>query len=203
MGALRLVASHPLSNVVPFPTVVRDDEELIERLRKADPEVVALLYRRHHQKVRAFARRMLNDHAAAEDVVHDAFVALPKAAERFRMEARIDTFLLSIAVNLCRRQLRSSARGRRAVENLERREPPAAIATPETAASRRELAAALERGLEELSTDHREVFVLCAVEERTSQEVGQILEIAEGTVRTRLFHARKQLRAFFEREGLR
>jgi len=196
------MASSPVTNVVPFPAAVRDDDELIERLRKADPDAVALLYRRHHQKVRAFARRMLGDHAAAEDVVHDAFVALPKAAERFRMEARIDTFLLSIAVNLCRRQIRSSARGRRAAENLERREPPPAIATPESVLSRQQLADALNRGLSELSPDHREVFVLCAVEERSSQEVGNILEIAEGTVRTRLFHARKQLRAFFEREGI-
>lgn len=196
------MAPSSASNVVPFPTPGRPSEELLADLAAARPEAVATVYRRHAAKVRGFARRMLHDDVAAEDVVHDAFVALPKAVSRFRGDCALDTFLISIAVNMCRRRLRSRERGRRAVETLTHQvEEP--VETPEAETRRRQLAAALRRGLETLSVDHREVFVLCAVEERTSVEVGEILDIPAATVRTRLFHARKQLRAFLEREGFR
>ena len=136
-------------------------------------------------------------------MVHDAFVALPKALARFRGDCALETFLISIAVNLCRRRLRSTMRGRRAVRRLADTDVKEPVRTPEAEARRRQLAAALRRGIDTLSVDHREVFILCAVEERTSSEAAEILEVPAGTVRTRLFHARKQLRAFLEAEGLR
>ncbi len=190
-----------VSNVVPFPG--RSTTDLIARLAASDPEAIASVYRLHAAKVRAFARRMLHDDTAAEDVVHDAFVALPKALARFRGECKLETFLISIAVNLCRRHIRSSARGRRAVERLTQGRVEEPVRTPEAEARRRRLAAALRRGIDTLSVDHREVFILCAVEERTSTEVADILDIPQGTVRTRLFHARKKLREHLEGEGVR
>lgn len=192
-----------MADVLPFPAPISSPDVLLELLRAGDARAVAQVYRTHHARVRGFARRMIGDAAAAEDVVHDVFVALPEAAGRFRGDASLGTFLMSIAVNLCRRRLRSAARGRRAVEAMQRRDVPTPIRTPEAEARRRQLAAALSRGLDELSVDHREVFVLCAVEERTSVEVADILDLPPGTVRTRLFHARKQLRTFLEREGIR
>ena len=86
---------------------------LLERLAAADHEAVAQVYGLHHAAVRAFARRMLNDAAAAEDVVHDAFVALPAAVERFRGASSLRTLIFSIAVNLCRRRIRTATRQRR------------------------------------------------------------------------------------------
>lgn len=191
-----------LSNVLPFPGAVQTDD-LLERLRDGDPRAVAIVYRRHGRRVRAFAKRMLGDESAAEDVVHDAFVALPAAIRRFRGDSALETFIISIAVNLCRRHIRSAIRGRRAVERLRQREVLAPVRSPEYETRRRQLADALRRGLATLSVDHREVFVLCAVEERTSREVAEILDVPDGTVRTRLFHARKKLRVFLEQEGVR
>lgn len=175
---------------------------LLDRLRAADPRAVAAVYGQHHAEVRAFARRMLNDDAAAEDVVHDAFVALPAAVARFRGDSSLRTFVFSIAVNLCRRRLRSVSRQRRALSRLEMEPPPEPAGTPEAEVRKRSLAAALRRGLETLSVDHREAFVLSVVEERSSREVAEIVGIPEGTVRTRVFHARAKLRAFLEAEGL-
>lgn len=190
-------------SVLPLNAVGSVEEAaLIDALERADPDAVTTLYRKHHAKIRAFATRMLNDRAAAEDVVHDAFVALPNAISRFRGDAKLETFILSIAVNLCRRRLRSAARARRAAERVEQREPPRLVTTPESDVRGRRLAKALSEGLSTLSVDHREVFVLCAIEERSALEVAEIAGVPEGTVRSRLFHARKQLRAFLEKAGL-
>ena len=68
---------------------------------------------------------------------------------------------------------------------------------------REQAASALTRALDELSHDHRVAFVLCEVEERTSAEVSTIVGAPEGTVRTRLFHAKKKLRESLEAAGLR
>lgn len=191
-----------MPNVIPLPVRASDEADLIARVRGGDSASITQLYRQHHAKVRAFATRMLGDRTAAEDVVHDAFVALPDALARFRMDAKLETFLMSIGVNLCRRRLRSQARARRAFERAHERDPREPVTTPEAHAQQRRLADALRRGLETLSVDHREVFVLCAIEERSSIEVAEIVGVPEGTVRSRLFHARKQLRAFLEAEGI-
>src|SRR5688572_30294036 len=92
----------------PTRSVSHDDHVLIDALRRGDRAAIAQVYRAHHRKVRAYAARMLGDRTAAEDVVHDVFVSLPTAIERFRSEAKLDTFLVAIAVNLCRRRLRGA-----------------------------------------------------------------------------------------------
>jgi RNA polymerase sigma-70 factor, ECF subfamily len=82
-------------------------------------------------------------------------------------------------------------------------EPEGGSESPERSAEQQRLSTLLLRALDELSYDHRSVFVLCEVEERTSREVADILGVPEGTVRTRLFHARAKLRAALEKAGVR
>lgn len=193
-------------NVIELPLPRRVDEAsapdgLLARLADADEAAITHVYRLHHAEVRAYAVRMLGDATAAEDVVHDTFVALPAAAARFRGDASLRTFVFAIAVNHCRRRIRSATRQRRALSRLEHEVPPPPD-TPETEVRRQRLAAALRRGLETLSVEHREAFVLCVVEERSSVEVATIVGVPEGTVRTRVFHARAKLRAFLEAEGV-
>jgi RNA polymerase sigma-70 factor (ECF subfamily) len=71
---------------------------------------------------------------------------------------------------------------------------------PQQNAERTELARALQRALDELPLDQRVAFVLCEVEERTSREISTIVGAPEATVRTRLFHAKKKLRALLENQ---
>jgi RNA polymerase sigma-70 factor (ECF subfamily) len=179
-----------------------DAESFVARLERGDTSAVAELYDRHHMAVRAFAKRLVGDAAAAEDLVHDVFVALPKAIRRYRGESSLRTFLIGIAVNHARHHVRSAARRRNAFERLGR-EPDANPDDPEHDARRKELARVLTRALDSLSIDQRIAFVLCEVEERTSREAADIVRVPEATVRTRLFHAKKKLRALLEVEDVR
>jgi RNA polymerase sigma-70 factor (ECF subfamily) len=178
------------------------ERTLVERLRRGDSAAVGEAYDEHHAAVRAFARRLVGEDAAAEDLVHEVFVTLPRAIQRFGAEASLRTFLVSIAVNHARHHLRAASRRRGAIERFAR-EPEATAADPEQHAVRASLARALNRALDTLPLDQRVVFVLCEVEDRTSVEVAEIVGAPEGTVRTRLFHARKKLRDELEREGIR
>jgi RNA polymerase sigma-70 factor (ECF subfamily) len=172
-------------------------------LRRGDRAAVAEAYDAHQGALRAFARKLTGDPAVAEDLVHDVFVALPSAVKRFREDAALRTFLTSIAVNHARKHVRAAARRRSAMERYAREPEAAGSGTPEGDAARRQLAAALSRALDTLPLDQRVAFVLCEVEQRTSREAAEVVDAPEETVRTRLFHARKKLRALLEKEGLR
>jgi RNA polymerase sigma-70 factor (ECF subfamily) len=175
---------------------------LVERLQRGDAAAVGEAYDRHHAAVRRFARRLVGDDASAEDLVHEVFVTLPRAIRHFCGESSLGTFLVSIAVNHARHHLRAAAR-RRAIMERFTREPPAETPDPEQHASRASLARALRRALDTLPLDQRVVVVLCEVEERTASEASEITGAPEATVRTRLFHARRKLRAELERQGIR
>ena len=179
---------------------VDESSDLVARLRAGDPEALGEAYDLHHAPVRAFARRLVGDLASAEDVVQETFVALPSAVRGFRGDASLRTFLLAVAVNHARHHVRAAARRRAAMTAIP---APSAHDSPEDVAEGAELAHALHCALDELSLDHRAAFVLCEVEERTSVEAALILDVPETTVRTRLFHAKKKLRAWFERRGIR
>jgi RNA polymerase sigma-70 factor (ECF subfamily) len=177
--------------------------DLVARLAFGDRSAVAEAYDAHHGAVRAFAKRLVGEVAAAEDLVHEVFVTLPQAIRGYRGEASLRTFLISVAVNHARHHVRAAARRRYAMERYEREPGKASGADPERSTSERELARVLERCLDSLPLDQRVAFVLCEVEERSSTEVAAIVSAPEGTVRTRLFHAKKKLRALLEQEGVR
>jgi len=176
--------------------------DFVVRLTLGDRTAVAEAYDAHHGAVRAFAKRLVGETAAAEDLVHEVFVALPQAIRNYRGEASLRTFLISVAVNHARHHVRAAARRRHAMERYES-EPPRSSNDPEQTTGRRELANVLERCLDALPLDQRVAFVLCEVEERSSTEVASIVGAPEGTVRTRLFHAKKKLRALLEEAGVR
>jgi RNA polymerase sigma-70 factor (ECF subfamily) len=178
------------------------DDDLVARLREGERAAVEQAYVAHHAAIRGFARRLVGDEASAEDIVHETFVALPRVIGRFRGEGSLRSFLIGVAVNHSRRFVRSAMRRRRATERLAAREalqPRTIHATDELI--RRQLADRLWTALDRLPIDQRVVFVLCEAEQRTSVEVAAIVGAPEGTVRTRLFHAKRKLREMMEDES--
>jgi RNA polymerase sigma-70 factor (ECF subfamily) len=175
------------------------EEALIEQLARGESTALATAYDSHEHAVRAFARRLVGSAAAAEDLVHDVFVALPAAVRGFQGRSSLRTFILSVAVNHARNARRATARRLSALERLHV-EPRTESETPEELEERRRLAELLSRLLDELPMEQRVAVVLCMIEERTSTEAAIIAGVPEATVRTRLFHARRKLRDMFERE---
>lgn len=161
------------------------------------PEVTDLrvIYEQHREALWSFSLRLVGDPVSAEDLVHDVFVSLPKVLPKIRPGTPLRSFLLGVAANLGRNHLRSARRRRRLAETWGREAPFVSAECPERSVSRRTLAAQLQRALDALSHNHRVVFVLCEVEQHSTDEVAEILELAPGTVRSRLFHARRQLQA--------
>ena len=197
---MRLVTAISMPLVMPAMGQDADtDGDLVARLREGDRRAVEQAYIAHHAAIRGFARRLVGDTASAEDIVHETFVALPRAIRRFRGEGSLRAFLIGVAANHSRRHVRSAMRRRRATERFAAREelgPRAFDATRQLI--NRQFAGKLWAALDELPIDQRVVFVLCEAEQRTSVEVAEIVGAPEGTVRTRLFHAKRKLREMLE-----
>lgn len=178
------------------------EDRLVARLRAGDLAALGEAYDAHHVQVRAFARRLVGDASAAEDLVQETFLTLPRAVARFRGDSSLRTFLVSIAVRHAGHHVRAAVRQRAALTRLAR-EPQPPYPEPDESTRRAQLAAALTKALDSLPVDQRVAFVLCEVEERTSAEVARIVAAPEGTVRTRLFHAKRKLSELLREEAPR
>lgn len=191
------MALAPMAHLAPDSTRDLGDDaavELVRSVARGDSDALTTVYRQHHVAVRAFAQRLVGDIEAAEDLVQDVFVALPSALSRFRGECALRTFLVSIAVNHAKNHVRAAARRRAAMTRLGREPEPGGPDDPERVAEKRQLADRLMIALDALPLDQRVAVVLSEIEDRTSAEIATIVNAPEGTVRTRVFHAKKKLR---------
>ncbi|MGE0550538.1 MAG: RNA polymerase sigma factor [Kofleriaceae bacterium] len=175
------------------------EPSLEQRVGANEPSAIDEVYREHHAALRAFARRLVGDHDVAEDLVHDVFVVLPEAIRRFRGESSLRTFLSAIALRRARKHIRSASRRRAAMTKLAE-QPVAPAQAPDRALAQQQAAEMLYRALDKLPDDQRIAFVLCEIDQMTAGEAAVIAEAPEATMRTRLFHARKKLRALLEKE---
>jgi RNA polymerase sigma-70 factor, ECF subfamily len=178
------------------------DAALLFGARSGNAAALGRIYERTQHRVRRFARRLLGDDAAAEDLVHDVFVHLPRLLGRYRGDAPFEMFLLGVVSQRARRYLRTAMR-RRKLHDRFALCADSSPATPEWDAGRRELASLLVRALDSLSREQRVAFVLREVEGFTAGEAAQIAGVPEATIRTRVFHARRKLQAELDHLGAR
>jgi RNA polymerase sigma-70 factor (ECF subfamily) len=169
------------------------DEVVVARVRAGEPALYEILMRRHNRTVYRAVRALVRDEDEVEDVMQQTYLSAFAKLDQFSGGARFSTWIVSIALNEARDRLRR--RGVRAVAakalDVERPAPPA---TPEEQVSEHELATLLERAVDELSSDHRTVFVLRAIEGMGTTEAAAALGVSEDVVKTRLHRARAQLR---------
>jgi RNA polymerase sigma-70 factor, ECF subfamily len=184
--------------------LVGEDLDLHRRLAAGDLPAFDALYRRYAAVALGLAYRLTGDRGLAQDVVHDAFLALWRAPEAFDpARGAFRTFFLSLvhhrAVDAIRREERLRARQERAanLEPLEVEDPVESVADEDLVARRRhEVRAALGT----LPPEQRQVLEMAYFGGMTQIRIARELGIPLGTVKTRTFAALRKLRALLERE---
>lgn len=180
--------------------------ELLARVEKEDQAAFQTLYKAFSRKVFAYVLNMLNDHARAEEVLVDTMYEIWRHPTRFRGESQFGTWLIGIARN----KALSVYRARRPDEahaDLDDIAETHAADTPDGFAelAGKQRAEGVQRCLGKLSDEHRECMHLVFFEGLSLVEVAQVQACPEGTVKTRLFHARQKikncLRLLLQREG--
>ncbi len=164
----------------------RSDEALVEVANEGDVSAFEAIYYRYRDWVVRLAYRFTGDRDDALDVLQDTFAYLLRKFPRFRLTAKMTTFLYPVVRNL---SISRQRKRRRYVFDDEILHEAAAPAK-ERCASREELAAALGA----LPEKQREVLLMRFVDEMSLQEIAEALRIPLGTVKSRLHNALKTLR---------
>lgn len=165
------------------------DQELLARWRDGDAQAAEALFERHFDGLYRFFRNKAG--TAVDDLVQRTLLAAYEGSQRFRGESSFRTFLFAIARN----QLLVHLAKLRGVERIEPgRDSVADTApSPSSVVHRRREHAMILQGLRRLPVDHQILLELFYWEQHSGAELAKILEIPEGTIRTRLRRARQLL----------
>jgi len=173
-----------------------DDLDLIRRMQAGDDNAVRDLYAQYGQRLYAYALRLTNDPATAEDVTQSTLVTAWRTARNFRGEGRLIAWLLGIVHHTAMKALRGSTRyiDEVAEETVSEDQP-----SPEEQAQVKEERRWVRQGIQSLSPEHRAVLDLIFYQGLSLNEAAQVLNIPVGTVKSRLSYARDHLRGVLTR----
>ncbi len=188
------------------------DEQLMARIRARDAEAFEEVFERREPGIRRHLERMVRNTAVAEDLLQEVFLCLWTRANQWSGRGTVKAWLYRIATNQAINYLRSARRRkRRPLRPL----PPEgseeenlvpgwmidnASLGPHAVAERRERHGRLRRMIEELPEEKRDVIRLIYQEQMDVRSAAEALDVPEGTVKSRLFYARRDLAQKWKKE---
>jgi RNA polymerase sigma-70 factor (ECF subfamily) len=201
-GALaeRILVSRPRRRQAPTRARAKvsadaEDLEAVQETLLGNPDAFGLIVERYTPVVFSLAYRFLGSVEEAEDAVQEIFLRAYRSLARFKLSSRFFTWLYTIALNWLRSRARRLGRRRRTTSELP--DPHLMVASagadPVAIALAGETDRLIQDAIERLRPTYREVFVLHHVQELQVREIAEILRVPEGTVKTRLFRARKEM----------
>lgn len=160
-----------------------EDRELVARVARGDGEAFRELYARYADRVFRYALTILRNRHLAEEVAQETMVAVWRGAGGYAGRSQVSTWIFGIARHQAFRLLRVEARGAREPELPEEPDPMAGA----------ELEVRVRRALDELPADQREAVFLAFYGGLSYAEIAQVQGVPEGTVKSRVFHAKRKL----------
>lgn len=172
------------------PAIVPDERFLVARAQQGDREAARSLYDTHVRRIHRLVFRLCGDEEMARDLVQDTFIRVFDKLSTFRGDSAFATWVHRIAVTVTLNGLRKERRLRRGADDLDvANDLPAPSDTVDP-----DLRARLRAAIEALPPGARASVILHDIEGYTHSEIGEMLGIAEGTSKARLFDARNKLK---------
>jgi RNA polymerase sigma-70 factor (ECF subfamily) len=183
------------------------DEILVDRARTGDMLACEALMRRYNQRLYRAVRAILKTGADVEDTMQDTYLAALRNIEQFEGRAQFGTWLLKIGTNAALARMRQRMRVVQLddLPDVDDLEPMLdltdAARTPEQHVSTSEIMAIVEKAIDRLPYDYRQVFMLRTIEGLDTTETARIIGLGEDAVRQRLHRAREMLQVDIEGRG--
>ena len=174
----------------------RSELDLVRAVAKNDREAFERLFRLYHARIYKFSYRMLQNQLLAEEVACDTLYAVWTSASKFREQSAVSSWILGIAYKRSLKSFNKDSKhtnNRESADQLDEMVEPARTSNPESVTSDAMEIDHLNNALSTLSADHRAVLELVALGHSVG-EIALIVDCPENTVKTRTFHARRQLR---------
>jgi RNA polymerase sigma-70 factor (ECF subfamily) len=194
------------SAVIPEKPETLSDEEIVYRVRAGETALYEVIMRRYNQRLYRIARAILHNDGEAEDVMQDAYVRAYEHLDQFAARAPFATWLTRIAVHEALARLR----GRNRIQSLDDTEDngdqsmqiTSKSPDPEQSASGAQLRGLLEEAVLGLPEHYRIVIMLRDIEELSTAETADALDLTEDNVKIRLHRGHGMIRSWlFERIG--
>lgn len=173
---------------------------LVAKVRRGDTKAFEALVLANQDRILDFCFRMLGDREEALDLVQEIFVSVHQNLDKFRMDSKLSTWLYRISKNHCLNRLkylRRRGRGRSSelgdVSESVLQSAAGAPEKPDDAFEASRERAVIQRALTELDEEQRVLVALRDIEGLSYEEIVQITELPEGTVKSRLHRAREKL----------
>ena len=183
------------------------EQELIHSARKGDSMAFGELMQAHQDKIYTLCYRMTGNAEDAADLTQEVFLSAWRSLSRFQEQSSFGNWISRMAthasIDFLRREMRRQVLSMTMEEDSEERQAqvPDERYSPHRLLEQKEARQAVADALAALSPEHRQVLVLREMEGLSYQEVGQLLDLEEGTVKSRIARARLALRDFLIKSG--
>ncbi len=177
-----------------------EDHHYVSLCKKGDVDSFEALVRKHQKKMLNIAYRMLGNYEDACEVVQDAFVSAYKAIKSFEEKARFSTWLYAIVINLSKNRLKQTKKHLSYEESLDdpiptddgniRAEPLSNEPSVIERLEKKDIQQRVQDCINALDNEFKEVLILRDIQGFSYGEISDMLKMAEGTVKSRLFRAR-------------
>lgn len=178
-----------------------DDDILIKAFLNGDQTAFEVLYRKYRDMVGRLSYSIVKNESTVDDIVQDVFLLAYRHLENFRGQSTFKTWIYRIAVNESIRHKNKGKRWQPLPENeSEFSQIPSTLVAMDNGANPERLLidgqqkAMVQRALAQLKENHRLILVLYYLEDQSVLEISVILQIPEGSVKSRLYYAREGLK---------
>ena len=184
-------------------TRAHTEQELILLCQQGDRDSFRLLYQSYQQRVRSTLYQLCGQ-SSLDDLVQEVFLRAWKGLPKLKTAKYFSTWLYRISWNVATDRRRKLARGNEKYVDRDRLDYSRDLSNVQDTSDLMHLhyQDLVQRGLDNLSFEHRAVLVLHDLEDIPQKEVAEILDIPVGTVKSRLFHARNSFKKFLEQQGI-
>ncbi len=179
-------------------TSIAEDAALVAAVAQGDMGALEALFNKYQTSVYQTAYGVTRDAHLAEEVLQDTFFRLYRYADRINGELPLAPWLYRVTINLCYNRLKGLRAWTDSFHELAERLFAPQHQSPERAAEQNELQTLLQAALADLDPKHRAVLVLYYLHDYGVSEIAAVVGVPEGTVKSRLFHARKVLKQRLE-----
>lgn len=184
------------------------ESELVQAAQSGDQNAFGKLVEANQGRIYQLCYRMTGNPEDAADLTQDAFLNAWRSLSGFGGQSAFSTWLYRLAANACidflRREKRRGALSMTLEDDREddrQADVPDERFSPQQALEREETRRAVREGLAALSPEHREILLLREIEGLSYHEIGQRLDLEEGTVKSRIARARMALRDYLQKTG--
>jgi len=186
--------------------LIEEDIDIVEECKLGDRNAFRKLVKKHQGRVYSIAFRMLQNQEEAKDATQDVFFAVYRSIKRFRGDSKLSTWIYRIVVNSCINKLKSKKRAKISdlgenndLNNIRESEtsanaPYSKVLHPGEALERKNLSQAIEKEILKLPQENRVIVIMRDIEGLSYEEIGNILNLPDGTVKSRLHRGRLELK---------